>query len=123
MREQCPPTFAACSYRFCCLLLPVRSRGDIESSGKQARSGSASVLIRESEEAVKGGKGSFLKTRRLVSPRGARCEAIALRAHDVCGSPRSGERNPFRSSSWLRVRHGPTPARSALARLPARRRP
>jgi hypothetical protein len=97
MREQSPPAFAACSSRFGCLLLPVRSRGALQSSGKQARSEIARLLIRESEEAAKEGKGSFRKTRRLVSPKGARCGATALRAHDVCGSPRSGERNAFRS--------------------------
>lgn len=99
MREQSPPAFAACSSRFDCLLLPVCSRGDLQSGGKQARSEIAGLVIRESEEAAKKGKGSPLETRRLVSPKGARCGATALRAHDVCGSPRSGERNPFRSSS------------------------
>lgn len=100
MREQSPPAFAACSSRFACLLLPVCSRGDLQSSGKQARSEIDRLVIRESEEAAKKGKGSPLETRRLVSPKGARCGATALRAHDVCGSPRSGERNPFQSSAW-----------------------
>jgi hypothetical protein len=99
MPEHCPPAFAACSSCFGCLLLPVCSGGDFESSRKQARSGSASVLIRESEEAAKRGKGSPLETRRLVSPKGARCAATALRAHEVCGSPRSGERNAFRRTA------------------------
>lgn len=99
MREQSPPAFAASSSRFGCLLLPVCSRGDLQSSGKQARSEIAGLVIRESEEAAKRGKGSPLETRRLVSRKGARCAATALRAHEVCGSPRSGERNAFQSSA------------------------
>jgi hypothetical protein len=81
MLRQHPPTFAACSSRFGRLFLPVCFRADVESGVKQAQLSRARVLIRESEEAAKGGVGSSRETRRRREPKRS-----ALRSN---GAPRS----------------------------------